>query len=65
MSLGKGNAAMMGNYIPITRPLGGGFPQEPFLFLPFFNIQNVSGYVNFNPGASNKELTPVHLLPPW
>lgn len=55
----------MGNYIPITGPLVGGFPQKPFLFLPFFDIQNVSGYVNFNPGASNKGLTPVHLLSPW
>lgn len=65
MSLSKGETAVMGNYVPVTRPFVGGFPQEPFLFLPLFNMQKVRGLVNFNPSASSRGLTQVHLLSHW
>lgn len=44
--MGKVETTVVGNYVPITRPFVGGFPQEPFLFFLLFNIQRVGSFVN-------------------
>lgn len=38
VSLGKGETTVIRNYVPITRPFVGGFPQEPLFFLTLFSI---------------------------
>lgn len=60
--MGKGETTVIRNYVPITRPFVGGFPQEPLFFLTLFSIQKVSSFITFNSSASSRGLTCVSCI---